>query len=229
VGSVGGVGWRRPLRPGCRRDGGAGGARRHVGRCCKSLGRGVRACATSWMARGGLRLGGGGNHGGAKQGRLGKDARDGWRCLNRPGSRGHDVSGEMLPCYGAPRHTRVWTGPRTDRRSAACTAHVRRGDWEARGTRAPMHHGARADLGKERDSGGVQPRSVVAWGVDAEAVRACGRVARGSGVAARPRGAERGRHEFVLLSPCLSTNNSKFLNRSVPNDEYESCRSSYPL
>jgi hypothetical protein len=44
---VGGVGQRWPLRPGCRRDGGAGGARRGVGRCCRSLGRGVRACTTS--------------------------------------------------------------------------------------------------------------------------------------------------------------------------------------
>jgi hypothetical protein len=88
VGSIGGVGRRRPMRPGCWRDGGAGGARRGVGRCCRSLGRGMRACTTSWRARGGVHLGGGGNHGGARQGQLGKDARDGRQCLNRPGSRG---------------------------------------------------------------------------------------------------------------------------------------------
>jgi hypothetical protein len=35
--------------------------------------------------------------------------------------------------------------------------------------------------------------------------------------------------EFVLLSTCLKANNSKFLNRTTPNFEYESCRSSYPL
>jgi hypothetical protein len=35
--------------------------------------------------------------------------------------------------------------------------------------------------------------------------------------------------QVCLLSPCLSTKNSKFLNRSVPNDEYGRCRSHYPL
>jgi hypothetical protein len=145
VGSVGGVGRRRPLRPGCQRDGGAGGARRGVGRCYRSLGRGVRACTTSWTARGGVHLGGGGNHGGARQGRLGKDTRDGRRCLNRPGSRGHDVGGEMPPCYGAPRRART---DRTADRSAvrrvhgARTTRRRGGAWRAgsdalRGTGRP--------------------------------------------------------------------------------------------
>jgi hypothetical protein len=160
---------RRLLQPGYRRD---SGTRRGVERCCRSLGRGVRACTTSWRARGGVNLGGGGNHGGARQGRLGKDARDGRRCINRPGSRGHDIGGEMLPCYGALWRARIRTGPRTARRSTACTARVRRGDREARGARAPMHHEARADLGKEHISGGVRPRSAVALGADAEEARA---------------------------------------------------------
>jgi hypothetical protein len=123
AGSFGGVGRRRALRPGCRRDGDAGGARRGVGRCCRSLGRGVRTCATSWTARGGDHLGSGGNHGGAQQGRLGKDAQDGRQCINRPGTRGHDVGGEMPPCYVAPRPAHVWIGgpPHARRTYSAAT------------------------------------------------------------------------------------------------------------
>jgi hypothetical protein len=33
----------------------------------------------------------------------------------------------------------------------------------------------------------------------------------------------------VLLTHCLSTHISIFLNRTAPTDEYESCRSSNPL
>jgi hypothetical protein len=126
----------------------------------------------------------------------------------------------MLSCYGAPLRARVRTGLRTDRRSSACTVSVRRGDREARGARAPMHRGVRVGLGKECVSGSVRPRSATTLGADAEAARA-----RGGGVAAR--GA--GRHESVLLIPCLSTNISKIWNRTLPIDEYESCRSSNPL
>jgi hypothetical protein len=132
---------------------------------------------------------------------------------------------EMPPCYGssAGAHT---VGQRTDRRSAACTARVRRGDGEARGARAPMHRGARVGLGKERVSGGVRPRSAVASGVDAEAA------------GARTRYAAHGAHDVmarrrprpnVLPAPCLNSNISKILNRTLPTDEYESCRSSNPL
>jgi hypothetical protein len=132
----------------------------------------------------------------------------------------------MLPCYDAPRRARVRTGPRTDRRSAVCTARVRRGDGEARGARAPMHHRARVSLGKERVSGGVRPRSAVASGADVEAA------------GARARCAAHGAHDVVaqqrpcpnvLLAPCLNSNISKILNRTLPADEYESCRSSNPL
>jgi hypothetical protein len=120
------------LQPGCRRD---SGTRRGVGRCCRSLGRGVRACTTSWRARGGVNLGGGGNHCGARKGRLGKDARDGRRCINRPGSCGHDIGGEMLPCYSAlgtraygPDHGRTGGPPRARRAYGAATGrHVARG------------------------------------------------------------------------------------------------------
>jgi hypothetical protein len=58
----------------------------------------------------------------------------------------------------------------------------------------------------------------VASGADAEGARVG--AASQHDVAARGTG----RHEFVLLIPCLSTNNSQFLNKSVPTDEYESCR-----
>jgi hypothetical protein len=77
VSSVGSAGRCRPLRPGCRRDGGAGGIRRGVGRYRKSLGKGC-ACVRNFAegaGRSSLRWRG--NHGGARQGRLGKDARDG--------------------------------------------------------------------------------------------------------------------------------------------------------
>jgi hypothetical protein len=74
VSSVGGAGRRRPLRPGCRRD---GGARRGVGRCRRSLGTGC-ACMHNFVEGAGRSSPrGDGNHGGARQGQLGKDARDG--------------------------------------------------------------------------------------------------------------------------------------------------------
>jgi hypothetical protein len=52
VSSVGGVGLRRPLRPGCRRDGNAGIARCGSRRCSRSLGRHVRACIALWTGTG---------------------------------------------------------------------------------------------------------------------------------------------------------------------------------
>jgi hypothetical protein len=50
----------------------------------------------------------------------------------------------------------------------------------------------------------------------------CGHKERGRGVAARRHGAERDRPVLVLLSIGLNTNNSKILNRSAQNFEYES-------
>jgi hypothetical protein len=72
----------------------------------------------------------------------------------------------------------------------------------------------RRGLGRRAASAGM------ASGADAEVARA-----RGRGVGARGVG----RHETMLLIPCLSMHNSKFFNRNEPTDEYESCRSSYPL
>jgi hypothetical protein len=77
VSSLGGAGRRQPLRPGCRQDGSAGGTRRGVGRCRRSLGRGC-ACVRNFAEGAGRSSPrGDGNHDSARQGRLGKDARDG--------------------------------------------------------------------------------------------------------------------------------------------------------
>jgi hypothetical protein len=70
----------------------------------------------------------------ARQGRAGR-----WRCLNRPGSHGHDVGGEMLPCYGAPRRTRVQTGGLQRARCAYGAATGRR---VARGLRCTVGRGS---------------------------------------------------------------------------------------
>jgi hypothetical protein len=129
------------------------------------------------------------------------------------------VTAKMLPWSGGLDRRAYGETLPTDRRSVACARPVRRGKWrraaredskEPRGVGAWGRHG----LGRRATS------LCVASGADAEGARA-----RGRGVAAR--GA--GRHEIVLMIPCLSTHNSKFFNRSVPTDEYESCRSSYPL
>jgi hypothetical protein len=65
---------------------------------------------------------------------------------------------KMPPWYDVPRPTRVRAGPRTDRRSAACTTHVRRDGREARGARASRHHGAR------EPGEGARPRSAHSLG-----------------------------------------------------------------
>jgi hypothetical protein len=68
-------------------------------------------------------------------------------------------------------------------------------------------------------SGGARARTLRAW-----------RAGTGAGVASRHDVAAQSAADTIyFLSPCLSTKNSKFLDRSVPNDEYESCRSHYPL
>jgi hypothetical protein len=90
--------------------------------------------------------------------------------------------------------------------------------------------------GTARTSGGVRPgrtpRSLGVWAHE-EGAAWDGGLPRPAWPRARtPRGRGRrgaGRHEILLLVPCLSTHNSKFLNRNVPTDEYESCRSSYYL
>jgi hypothetical protein len=86
-----------------------------------------------------------------------------------------------------------------------------------RGAHRPVRHGRRHAWPREDSKeargaapGEGAPLSVVALG---------GMRARRRGVAARRRGAERGWDEFVLLSPCLSMNNSKILNGSAPNNE----------
>jgi hypothetical protein len=56
-----------------------------------------------------------------------------WWCLNRALDRDVMVTVKMSPYHGAPRPARVRAAPRTDRRSVACTAHVRRSGGEARG------------------------------------------------------------------------------------------------
>jgi hypothetical protein len=79
--SVGGVGRRRPLRPGCQRDGGTGGAKHGSGSCSSLIGRYVRACTALWTARRGVHLDGG--HGGAVERRCGREEKAG--ALNRVG------------------------------------------------------------------------------------------------------------------------------------------------
>jgi hypothetical protein len=139
--------------------------------------------------------------------------------LNRPVSRGHDVGDEMLPYYGAPRHARVRTGgsPRARRAYGAAT-----GRRVARRLQCTAGHGSAWERSAYRVVCGLRRRRP-----RARTPRRRGRVGAASRRDVVAWGA--GRHEFVLLIPCLSTNNSQFLNRSVPNDEYESCRSSYPL
>jgi hypothetical protein len=115
-------------------------------------------------------------------------------------------------------------GPRTDRRSVACVAHVRHGDGEARGAGQSRRLESGDSLGKARDLGRRPASPSVASGANAERARA-----RGCGVAARRHGVGRGPTRICVADPCLSKNKSQFLNRSVPTDEYEICRSSYPL
>jgi hypothetical protein len=69
-------------------------------------------------------------------------------------------------------------GPRTDRRSVACAARVRRGGGEARGTGQSRRLGSGDGLGKARDLGRQAASARVASGVDAEGGRARGRGAR---------------------------------------------------
>jgi hypothetical protein len=81
-----------------------------------------------------------------------------------------------------------------DRRSAACTVHVQRGDGEAHGFNASQGVG-RPGKGATSVGGGLGRRT----GADVEAARA------------RRRGAKRGWLKIVLLCPSLNMNNSKNL------------------
>jgi hypothetical protein len=160
VSSVGGAGRRRPLRLDCWRDGGTGGVRRGVGRYRRSLGRGcvcVRNFAEGagrssprrrWQPRRRTARA-------ARQGRAGRR-----RCLNRPSSHGHDVGGEMLPCYGAPRRVRVRTGgpPRARRAYGAAT-----GRRVARGLRCTAGRGSAWERSASRVVCGLGRRWPRAW------------------------------------------------------------------
>jgi hypothetical protein len=129
VSSVGGAGRRRPLRPGCRQDSGAGGVRRGVGRHRRSLGRGCVCVRNSQRARGGVHLGGGGNHGDAQQGRTGR-----WRCLNRPGSHRHERQRDaavLRRSSACARTDRTTNGLAVRHVHGARTARRRGGAWRA--------------------------------------------------------------------------------------------------
>jgi hypothetical protein len=119
------------------------------------------------------------------------------RCLNRALNCDVAVMAKMSPYHGAPRPACVRAAPRTDRRSVACTAHVRRNGGEVRGTRASMHCGVR------EPGEGARPRSAMASG----------------GARARRHGATSRLAQIVLMCLNLNVNNSKILNRSLPNVE----------
>jgi hypothetical protein len=102
---------------------------------------------------------------------------------------------------------------------------ARRGaDSERRGVRDVL--GKLRGLGRRAASGGGGLRRRMGADTEGQGQAAHG---RGHGVAARRRGSERGQLVFVLLSLGLNMNNFRILNRSVPNFEYESYRSHYPL
>jgi hypothetical protein len=96
----------------------------------------------SGQAREGAHLGGGGIHGGARQGRLGMARGRGGRCLNRAARLLMTSTTKMLPWYDAPQPACVRPGPQTDRWSALCTTHVRRDGGETCGARVPRRRGA---------------------------------------------------------------------------------------
>jgi hypothetical protein len=110
---------------------------------------------------------------GARQGGLGMAHGRGGRCFNRAARVRMTSAAKMPLWYGAPRTVRVRLGPRTDWRSAACMAHVRRDGGETRGVQIPRRHGAR-EHGES-----VRPQSAcgLGWhgaGADAEATRCVG-------------------------------------------------------
>jgi hypothetical protein len=69
-------------------------------------------------------------------------------CSNRTLDRDDAVTVKMSLYHGAPRPARIQALPRTDRRSAACTVHVRRHDGER-----PRLLGRGISLGKARGLG----------------------------------------------------------------------------
>jgi hypothetical protein len=78
----------------------------------------------------------------------------GRRCLNRALDRDVAVTVKMSPYHGAPRPVRVRAAPRTDRRSAVCTAHVRCNGGEARGVGK-----GEVSQARRRPGEGVWPRA----------------------------------------------------------------------
>jgi hypothetical protein len=80
--------------------------------------------------------------------RLGVARRRLRQCLNRALDRDVAVTAKMPSYHGAPRPACVRAALRTDRRSAACTAHVRRNDGEK-----PRCLGRGVSLGKARGRG----------------------------------------------------------------------------
>jgi hypothetical protein len=99
------------------------------------------------------------------------------RCLNKALDRDVTVTAKMPPYHGTPRTARVRAAPRTGRRSAASTAHVRLHGWER-----PRHLGRGVGLGKAR---GLGRRATSGGGASGGARTRMLRVlVRGRGVAA---------------------------------------------
>jgi hypothetical protein len=123
------------------------------------------------------------------------------RCLNRALDLDVTVMVKMPPYDGAPRPARVFAAPQSDRRSVACTTHVRR-----HGGERPRCLGRSVGLGKAR---GLGQRATSGGGASG------GARARTPRARARRRGALRGGPVFNLLSLSLNTIYSKNLNRSL--------------
>jgi hypothetical protein len=146
--------------------------------------------------------GGGGNGGG----RLGLARGGGQGAFIRGLARPWMTRGWQQRCLAVLRRSggaRTASTRPTDRRSVAC-ARVRRHGLEA--PQVGVRRGAEPRAG--RASGGARPATAACWARD---VVECDALPG-----------------FVLLVPCLKLQNSKFLYRSRPSDEYQSCRSSYP-
>jgi hypothetical protein len=125
----------------------------------------------------------------------------------------------MLPCYGASGRARTAATPPTDRWSVARARVRRRGRLDASGRCASgraclgTQHGADVEgSGGVGTAAGARPAAAARW----RSGRARRRAWRALALA-------------VLLVPSLTRFFSKFFNRTVPSDEYQSCRSRYQL
>jgi hypothetical protein len=122
---------------------------------------------------------------------------------------------KMPSWYGGVSSDARTAARRSDRRSAQCAAHVRRGGAATRTGLTTRHVGARVP----RDAATSIVRvSGCAWRGHRGAGAACATSRRDGALAGN-----------VLLRTCLKANNSNFFNKTAPNLEYKSCRSSYPL